>query len=70
MIVFCDFDGWIGDRKKDGKTGAFGFAGQNENGRKLVDFCEQREMCELIRSFSTKVYISIRELGWIEIVSK
>ena len=45
LIVLGDLNGWIGDQKRDGITGGFGVAGENENGRKVIDFCEERGMC-------------------------
>src|SRR5678815_4844264 len=37
LIVLGDLNGWIGDQKRDGVT--------DENGRKVIDFCEERGMC-------------------------
>src|SRR5678815_5878337 len=31
--------------RDSGITGGFGVAGENENGRKVIDFCEERGMC-------------------------
>ena len=61
LIVLGDLNGWIGDQKRDGITGGFGVAGENENGRKVIDFCEERGMC-VILSLNTRVSISILEL--------
>src|SRR5678815_2301140 len=45
LIVLGDLNGWIGDQKRNGITGGFGVVGENENGRKVMDFCEERGMC-------------------------
>ena len=45
VIVLGDLNGWIGDRKRDGIIGGFGVEGENENGRRVIDFCVERGMC-------------------------
>src|SRR5678816_1653157 len=45
LIVLGDLNGWIGDQKRDDITEGFGVSGENENGRKVIDFCEERGMC-------------------------
>ena len=37
-----DLNGWIGDRTKASITGAFGVSGENDIGRRVVEFCEER----------------------------
>ena len=36
---------WIGDRTRAGITGAFGVPGENDNSRRVVEFCEERKLC-------------------------
>ena len=36
---------WIGDRVKAGTTDAFGDPGENENGRRVVEFCVEMGLC-------------------------
>ena len=38
-------NGWIGDRTRARITGAFGVPGENDKGRRVVEFCEERELC-------------------------
>ena len=40
-----DLNGWIGDRTRAGINGAFRVPGENENGRRVVEFCEERGHC-------------------------
>jgi hypothetical protein len=54
MIVLGDLNGWIGDRKRDGVTGDFGVEGENENGKKVIDFCVDKGMCVCNTFFSHK----------------
>ena len=42
LCILGDLNGWIGDRTRDGITGAFGIPGENDNGRKVVEFCAER----------------------------
>ena len=37
-----DLNGWIGDRTRAGITDAFGVTGENDNGRRVVEFCKER----------------------------
>ena len=41
--VMGDLNGCVGDRVRVGVTGAFGFSGENDNGRRLVDLCAKRD---------------------------
>ena len=43
--AFWDLNGWIGDRTRAGITGAFGGSGENDNGRRVVEFWEERRLC-------------------------
>ena len=49
MDIFCaflgDLNGWIGDRTRAGITGAFGVPGENDNGKRVVEFCAERGPC-------------------------
>ena len=54
--------GWIGDRTRAGITGAFGVPGENENGRRVVEFCAEMGLCVGDTVFRTRVYISTQ--GW------
>ena len=46
LCILGDLNGWIGDRKRTGITSAFGVSGENDNGRRVVEFCEERGLCE------------------------
>ena len=45
MSILGDLNGWIGDRKRAGIIGAFGVPGESDNGRRLVELCEERGLC-------------------------
>ena len=45
LCILGDLKGWIGDRTRAGITGAFGVPGENDNGRRVVEFCEERGLC-------------------------
>ena len=45
LCILGDLNGWIEDRKRAGITGAFGVPGENDNGRRVVEFCEERRLC-------------------------
>ena len=38
-------NGWIGDRMRDGIIGALKVPGDNDNGRRAVEFCAERGLC-------------------------
>ena len=38
LCILRDLSGWIGDRTSAGITGAFGVPGENDDGRKVVEF--------------------------------
>ena len=48
---------WIGERTRAGITGAFGVTGENDSGRRVVEFCAERGLCV----GNTEVYISTQE---------
>ena len=45
LYIMGDLNEWIGDRTRAGITGAFGVPGENENGRRMVEFCAERGLC-------------------------
>ena len=45
MCILGDQNGWIGDRTRAGITGAFGIPGENDDGRRVVEFCEEKVLC-------------------------
>ena len=45
MCILGDLNEGIGDRTRAGITGAFGVPGENDNGRRVVEFCEERGLC-------------------------
>ena len=40
--ILGNLNGWIGDRTRAIITGAFGVPGENDNGRRVVEFCAER----------------------------
>ena len=40
-----DLNRGIGDRVRASITGALGVPGENESGRRVVEFCAERELC-------------------------
>ena len=44
LCILGDSNGWIGDRMRAGITGAFGVPGENDNDRRVVEFCK-RGLC-------------------------
>ena len=42
LAILEDLNGWIGDKARARITSAFGVPGENENGRKVVEFCAER----------------------------
>ena len=45
LCILGNLNGWMGDRMRASITGAFGVPGENDNGRKLVEFSAERELC-------------------------
>ena len=45
MCILGDLNVWVTDRTGAGITGAFGVPRENDNGRRVVEFCEERELC-------------------------
>ena len=47
-------NGWVGDRMRAGITGGFGVLGENDNGRRVIDFCADRGLYVLNTCFEYK----------------
>ena len=45
LRILGDLNGWIEDRTRTGIPGAFGVSGENDNSRRVVEFCEERGLC-------------------------
>ena len=45
LFILGHLNGWIRDRTRAGTTGAFRVPGENDNGRRVVEFCEERGLC-------------------------
>ena len=45
MCILGDLNGWIEDRMRASITGAFRVPGENDNGRRVVEFCAERGLC-------------------------
>ena len=45
LCILGDLNGWIRDRTRAGITGAFGVPGENDSGRRVVEFCAKRGLC-------------------------
>ena len=59
LCMMGDLKGWVGGRVRVGITGAFRVLGENENRRRVVDFCAEMRMCVwVIHTSSTRVFIS------------
>ena len=43
--VLGDLNEWIGDEVRASVTGAFGVPGENDNGRREVELCSEKELC-------------------------
>ena len=41
LCMLGDLNGWV----RVGTTNAFGIPGENDNGRRVVEFCAERELC-------------------------
>ena len=44
LCIFGDLNGWI-DETRSGITSAFGVSEENDNSRREVEFCAERELC-------------------------
>ena len=45
LCIQGELYGWMGDRTRAGITGAFGVSVENDNGRKVVEFCAEKRLC-------------------------
>ena len=45
LCILGDLKGWITDRMRVSITGDFGVQEENDNGKKVVEFCLERELC-------------------------
>ena len=45
LCILGDLNGWIEDRTRAGITGVFRVPGENDNGRRVVEFCAERGLC-------------------------
>ena len=45
LCILGDLNGWIGDRTRDDIPCAFGVPGENDNGRRVMQFCAEKGMC-------------------------
>ena len=45
LCILGDVSGWIGGRTTAGITSAFGVLGENDNDRRVVELCAERELC-------------------------
>ena len=48
LCILGDINGWIEDRTRPGITGAFGVPGENDNGRRVVEFLTERGLFALV----------------------
>ena len=45
LCILGDLNGWIGDKMRAGITGTFGVSGENDNVRRVMEFCAERGLC-------------------------
>ena len=45
LCIMGDLNGWIGVKPRASITGAFGVPRENDNGRRVVEFCTERGPC-------------------------
>ena len=45
LCILGDLNRWIGNRTRAGLTGAYGVPGENDNDRRMVEFCAERGLC-------------------------
>ena len=63
LCILRDLNGWIGHRRRAGISGAFGVPGENDNGRRVMEFYAERG-----HILSTEIYISTQEWQGFEVV--
>ena len=42
--MLVDLNGYVKDRMRVGITGAFGVPGEKDEGRRVIDFCVEKEL--------------------------
>ena len=45
LCLLGHLKGWIGDRVRASIIGAFGVSRENDEGRRVMEFCAERELC-------------------------
>ena len=45
LCILGDLNGWRGDKARASITCAFGVLGENDKGRRVVEFCAERRLC-------------------------
>ena len=45
LCILGDLNGWIRDRTRPSITSAFGVPGENDNCKRVVEFCTERGLC-------------------------
>ena len=45
LCILGDLNGWIKDRTRAGITSDFGVPGENDNGKRVVEFCKEWGLC-------------------------
>ena len=45
LCILGGLNGWMGDRTKAGIMGPFGVQGENNNGRRVVEFSTKKGLC-------------------------
>ena len=45
LYILGNLNGWLGDRVRAGITFTLGVSRENDNGRRVVEFCSERELC-------------------------
>ena len=68
LCILGDLNGWIVGRTRAGIIGAFGVPGENDNGRREVEFCAERGLCVGNTYFKHRFCISIQEWQGVEAV--
>ena len=53
LCALGDLNGWVGDKVRVGITAAFRVPGENDNERRVIDFCDKRELCMSNTNFET-----------------
>ena len=62
LCMMGNMNGWIGKSVRDGITGAFEVPGENDNGRRGMEFCAEKWFAWVKHTLSTRVCINSQ--GW------